>query len=180
MIVERRKYFNDTVNHYLVPDEELVALLEPLRQERQEREQAALDERWQTWDAADAGDKEAKKWTSFGKRPTSRTVEVTAQSLEVSDYRWVDGRAVSKCAHCGAEIVRTYGKNRHRFCSNTCADGNAAYLKADRREYDYYTPVVRDPIPCAVCATPFVPTRSDAKTCSVKCRVKRHRAKVAA
>ena len=163
----------------LGPGEALAALLEPLAQYRTQCEQKHVDALNDLWDKADAGDPGAKKWASFRSRPKTRTVEpIKPQSCEVMTfYLHSPYNALSTCKHCGCEMVRLIGKHNHKFCSNTCAEASAAEHAAARGKYDYYTPKTPVTVACTVCGNDYTPKRSDSRYCSVRCRVKAHRAK---
>jgi uncharacterized Zn finger protein (UPF0148 family) len=70
------------------------------------------------------------------------------------------------CRNCGAPSVQlTYtrqGGPRPKYCSSRC---RSAWHKSPPHA-----------ITCATCGDTFTPKRSDARTCSVACRVALHRA----
>ena len=90
------------------------------------------------------------------------------------------GYSVSLCPGCGVEIVDHTGHTGvwngtgcggSLHCSDACRKKRAAEL-ARRR----YVPAEPQERPCAHCGKLFAPRRSDAKTCSVRCRTALHRA----
>lgn len=180
MVVKREVCpIRNRIRETLVPGASLLALLEPLAQVRTQREQARIDTLNDWWDKADAGDPDAKRWVSFSRRPAGRTVEpIKPQSCMMLEYEMNHPyNALSTCKHCGCEMVRLIGKHNHKFCSNTCAEASAAEHAAARGKYDYYTPKTPVTVACTVCGNDYTPKRSDSRYCSVRCRVKAHRAK---
>lgn len=78
-------------------------------------------------------------------------------------------RIAEKCAVCGRMVHRPHTVpwryDRPPVCSKWCR-------RKQRREKRR---VKHDPIVCVVCGESFIPTRSDAKTCTGPCRVRLHR-----
>jgi hypothetical protein len=86
---------------------------------------------------------------------------------DVSDYRQ------RPCAYCGRPVYHSdlYLIPRVSACSPLCQErgrNRRAYVK---RHGDH------KPTQCAACHETFTPTRSDAKFCSTRCRVRAHSTK---
>lgn len=93
-----------------------------------------------------------------------------------------NGYTLAQCQHCGQKMVGNrslWRKTRGGYCSKLCFDAEGAeYRQWDaarkRRAYAAQrTPP--EPRNCAHCGDSFEPKRSDAKTCSQRCRVAMHR-----
>lgn len=103
---------------------------------------------------ADAAINEEYAARGFGLRRAVRVI--SGETLHVRH---------TQCAHCGREIiVATETKykgdyTRVVYCSDDCRD----------------THKMRQPITCKVCRKSFIPSRSDAKTCSPACKQKAYR-----
>lgn len=80
------------------------------------------------------------------------------------------------CVECGRGVVVIADARRNRvtrpltICSAECRRERANDLR--RRKHE--------PRLCAACGEPFVPSRSDAKTCSNRCRQRLHQRRAAA
>jgi hypothetical protein len=102
-------------------------------------------------------------------RTGSYTKFLCQHHAEQESSMWVGGGAsLGACVHCGISVYvggyhLTYTPDPI-VCSHSC--NKAARLK---RRKDACA-LSRKERPCAACGQQFVPTRSDAKTCSNKCR----------
>jgi predicted nucleic acid-binding Zn ribbon protein len=78
---------------------------------------------------------------------------------------------VEPCEICGREIAKLgwmhWPGGKERVCSEWCRHER---WKASRR-------VTHEPQPCIVCGEEFAPSRSDARTCSARCRQRLRRAR---
>ena len=86
---------------------------------------------------------------------------------------------VRTCINCGREYERSnhWYEGRWRsqaYCSEACRHATAMERQRRRRAAAHVEPAGQ---PCAHCAEPFIPARSDALYCSGACRVAAHRAK---
>jgi hypothetical protein len=88
-----------------------------------------------------------------------------AKTVNVKHYR-----EPAPCNHCGhlvaVLISTTNKKGKRRFCGRTC----------EGKFYGSQKPKPPSIIQCQDCGDTFTAKRSDARFCSVKCRVKAHRA----
>ncbi len=84
---------------------------------------------------------------------------------------------LASCHHCGREVAFMTATEyrtpyaRRAYCSDPCRDASRKLARSRR------------PRPlgiCETCGATFVPTRSDAKTCSPACRQKAYRQRAAA
>jgi hypothetical protein len=95
-------------------------------------------------------------------------------------YMPTNGLGQRMCEVCGEPFVsRERAVHSIHVCSKACcrARHNAVSAATARAAY---RPVTNDPRSCTVCGTAFVPKRSDAKTCSPRCRTAAHRARTLA
>jgi hypothetical protein len=94
-------------------------------------------------------------------------------------------REPEACENCGRPMIRDI--YYPLVCSGRCdkAQVNKRSYEKHREQISARRTQARahvdhDAIPCAVCGKPFKPKRTDAKTCSNKCRQRAHRARQAA
>ena len=83
----------------------------------------------------------------------------------------------AECHHCGRTIFfLTETKydtpyTRRAYCSDFCRDASRELVRQQSAS--------RQRLSCEVCGEPFLPTRSDAKTCGNACRQKAYRQRLA-
>src|SRR5215212_2878966 len=79
----------------------------------------------------------------------------------------------TECHYCGRKMVfvteTKYNTpyTRRAYCSDACRDASGERVKRER--------AARHRVVCEVCATLFISTRNDARTCSPACRQKAYR-----
>lgn len=99
--------------------------------------------------------------------------------VSYDDFEQIGGRTY-RCRHCGSRRPTPYFTQRTgpvpRYCTDLCRRLAAADRQRQRRAAQRYG-VTRankvnkpKPMKCAACGKSFTPTRSDAKTCSPRCR----------
>ena len=79
---------------------------------------------------------------------------------------------VRNCEYCSRPVVRQRYRRykQHAFCCNRCESGYYSRKQSERRAAS------RTDMACITCGDLFTPKRSDAVTCSNKCRQKMYRA----
>jgi predicted nucleic acid-binding Zn ribbon protein len=85
----------------------------------------------------------------------------------------INGGEPKTCFVCGAEFMGPWGEKHAAVCSEKC------YLERRRQTYKQTKQprprVSHERRPCARYGEAFTPRRSDARFCSVRCRVAHHR-----
>lgn len=146
----------------------------PLLQELAARRKAVSDRKAADWDATL---KAAADPTSPGHELARARVSISVAFRRGSSppgRGWPrltspTARFPRTCAACGSEF---FGVGRVAACSNRCAGErrDATRTRGEPRPCVYH-----HPRPCDWCGEPFKPVRADARFCSGKCRVARHR-----
>jgi len=97
--------------------------------------------------------------------------QACAERMDWSPRNLVDGLPVTlPCEVCGRAVAWMYRPPRRVFvCSDAC---ERERINARRR-------VRHRPRACESCGESFIPTRSDAATCSDRCRQRLHRSRIA-
>ena len=93
--------------------------------------------------------------------------------IVVKDWPHPLGGRVVHCPGCGVAIGDETGRSKVGaiYCSDACRKATRAKAKREA-----YRPAANQPKTCACCGAEFKPARSDARFCSVRCRVAAHRA----
>jgi hypothetical protein len=104
------------------------------------------------------------------------TLTVMKPLMDHDHPHFLYGRFIrARCLNCGRPLRLNpqlwYGA---RVCCSNCGRLARNKRNAERRRVEH------QPIKCAVCRKPFVPTRSDAVTCSNTCRQAQHRQRTSA
>jgi hypothetical protein len=151
--------------------EPLESHLEQLKQEKEAARQREKDEEIAYWKAIqdDPNTDEEDRSQAREQLHLIRRVDLMAMSFRntIEEYSFHWGKRC--CAVCNQWF---WARSGIQTCSNQCnkVRRDKTRIRGDRKPADH------TPKPCQHCGERFVPTRSDARYCSTRCRVAAHRA----